>query len=66
METPFYVSKIEIERIFVKKSNFLNYMFVIWYDKKRRNEFDIQKKKKDVENKTGILYNDTVNQLKGM
>lgn len=33
------------------------YMFVIC---------DMRKKKKDVENKTGILYNDTVNQLKGM
>ena len=39
--------------------------------KKKRNAeihfaYQWRKENKDVENKTGILYNDTVDQLKGM
>lgn len=51
----------------------IHLLYVIWYEtkKKKRNAeihfaYQWRKENKDVENKTGILYNDTVDQLKGM
>ena len=54
-----------------KYSFIIHYMVVIWYETKKRKWKDrsvlyINRWNKGVENKTGILYNDIVGQLKGM
>ena len=43
-------------------------LYAIYETKKRNRKITCvyQRKTKDLENKTGILYNDTVDQLKGM
>lgn len=54
-----------------EKNIFFYYMLYDMRRKKKRNAgihfaYQWRKENKDVENKTGILYNDTVDQLKGM